>query len=88
MLHKRNFCHTSNGVFFPHINPGELFVWLGIAQGIDTLGLNSMDLAIRYMFVGILMNFYWRLGYRFHYRLCLQNNKELPLVKTVEIAVD
>ncbi len=50
------FCHTSNGVF-PHINPAELFVWMGIAQGIDKLGLNNMDLAIRYMLVGIVMNF-------------------------------
>ncbi|GAB2024076.1 PTS glucitol/sorbitol transporter subunit IIC [Lactovum odontotermitis] len=50
------FCHTSNGVF-PHINPAELFVWMGIAQGIQKLGLNQMDLAIRYMLVGIVMNF-------------------------------
>ncbi len=50
------FCHTSNGVF-PHINPGELFVWLGIAQGIEALGFNVMDLAFRYMLVGIIMNF-------------------------------
>ncbi|GAF41166.1 PTS system, glucitol/sorbitol-specific IIC component [Agrilactobacillus composti DSM 18527 = JCM 14202] len=28
-----------------------------MAQGIQKLGLNTMDLAIRYMFVGLVMNF-------------------------------
>ena len=49
-------CHTNSGIF-PHINPSEIMIYLGIAQGVTALGLDSTPLAIRYMLVGFIANF-------------------------------
>lgn len=48
-------CATTNGPMlglFPHVNPGELFIWLGIATGVEQLGYSTMPLAIRFFIAG------------------------------------
>lgn len=46
--------HPITGLF-PHANSGELFVWLGISNGIAALGISTGGLAVRYLLVGIIM---------------------------------
>lgn len=57
-----SFCHPVTGLF-PHANPGEVFVWLGIASGVfyyeSLAGAGGIEvlggLAVKYFLLGVVM---------------------------------
>jgi PTS system glucitol/sorbitol-specific IIC component len=51
-----SFVHPPLGIF-PHVNPGEFFVWGGILAGIEQLGLSPTPLAVRYLLTGLIVIF-------------------------------
>lgn len=49
-----SFVHPITGLF-PHANAGELFVWLGISDGVAKAGFSTGGLAVRYLIVGLIV---------------------------------
>jgi PTS system glucitol/sorbitol-specific IIC component len=49
-----SFCHPITGLF-PHANAGELFVFMGIAEGVKKVAGSYSDLAVRYFIVGLIV---------------------------------
>lgn len=49
-----SFLHPITGLF-PHANAGELFVFMGIAEGVKKVAGSYSDLAVRYFIVGLIV---------------------------------
>ena len=76
-------CHTNSGIF-QHINPAELFIWLGIANGVLSRGMDIFPLAVRYLCAGLLANFVS--GYATELiTLRIQKKQHITLETTVDL---
>lgn len=51
-----SFVHPVLGIF-PYANSNEIFVYMGIAAGIEALGFSVAQLAVRYFLVGVIVIF-------------------------------
>ncbi|MBG9978838.1 PTS glucitol/sorbitol transporter subunit IIC [Ruoffia tabacinasalis] len=49
-----SFVHPVTGMF-PYANAGELFVYLGIANGVSEAGYSQGPLAVRYLMAGVVV---------------------------------
>ncbi|MBT2723305.1 PTS glucitol/sorbitol transporter subunit IIC [Bacillus sp. ISL-46] len=49
-----SFLHPVTALF-PYANAGELFIYLGIANGLKQAGYSTSELAVRYFLVGIVI---------------------------------
>lgn len=49
-----SFVHPVTGLF-PHANSAELFIWLGIAQGVSAAGGSQAQLALLYFLTGVIV---------------------------------
>ena len=76
-------CHTNSGIF-QHINPAELFLWLGIANGVLARGCDLFPLALRYMLAGLLANYVS--GYATEIITgCVEKKQGIRLERTVDL---